>query len=512
MGGVTEVAEVLGVSRQRLSKLRERPDFPDPIGELAQGLVWDLDAVAAWRRSDSRQSSAGRPPASLAARTLGGRFVLEEKIGSGGFADVFRAADRKQGGRLVAVKVLHDVAVLDPEAIRRFRRELRLLENLEHPHVIPVLGQAEIPEEGIWYAMPLAQGSLQDVLGEIAGKPATILALMRQLCSGLAYIHAQGLFHRDLKPGNVLRTAAGAWAISDFGLAVEVERQTTVLTSTLRAGLGSYWYTAPEQWKSAKDADGRSDIYSLGKMLQELVSGEPPVSNDMPAGPLRPVVERATAGRARRYRTVGEFLAAVERAVEAPKGEWETAEDAAKRILQRVRLPRPAVEDLDDLMSWAQSLDEQDHADMVALARVLPWISSWSVRQLWSSDSDAFRRVFQRHCHHIAGASFDFDFCDVLADFVGRAVDATGDEAVLSAAVRCLASLGDRHNRWHVRDVLTGTLQAIRTTEAAVAAIEGLREAGKSAVAWSATAFSIRSMHPVLRSGIEDFLGASPAS
>ena len=171
MGGVTEVAEMLGVSRQRLAKLRERADFPDPLGELVQGPVWDLDAVERWNGSDSRQSAPGRPPAGIAARTLGGRFVLEEKIGSGGFADVFRAADKKQGG-VVAVKILHDVAALSPEALRRFSRELRLMEDLEHPHVVPVLGQGETEQEGVWYAMPLAQGSLADFMGRDRREPA----------------------------------------------------------------------------------------------------------------------------------------------------------------------------------------------------------------------------------------------------------------------------------------------------------------------------------------------------
>ena len=203
--------------------------------------------------------------------------MLEEKIGSGGFADVFRAADKKQGG-VVAVKILHDVAALSPEALRRFSRELRLMEDLEHPHVVPVLGQGETEQEGVWYAMPLAQGSLADFMGQIAGNPPVILAVMRQVCAGLAYVHGQDIVHRDLKPGNILRTEAGIWAISDFGLAVETERQTTVLTSTMRAGLGSWWYTSPEQWKTARDADERSDIYSLGKVLQELVTGEPPVN------------------------------------------------------------------------------------------------------------------------------------------------------------------------------------------------------------------------------------------
>ena len=512
MGGVTEISELLGVSRQRLSRLRERPDFPDPIGELAVGPIWDMDAVEAWKGSGSRQSSAGRPSASAAARTLGGRFVLEEKIGSGGFADVFRAADRKQAGRLVAVKVLQDVAALNQEAVRRFRRELRLLEGLSHPSVIPVLGYAETEEEGLWYAMPLAQGSLADFLEEMTGSTAVILGVIRQVCAGLAHIHEQKIFHRDLKPGNVLRTGEGSWAISDLGLAVEVERQTTALTSTLRGGLGSVWYTAPEQWKSAGTADARSDIYSLGKILQELVTGEPPVNTEMPAGPLRPVVERATENRPEdRYQTVTMFLSAVEAAVGGPRG-WESPEEAAKRLLQRVRLPKPPGEDLDELLTWALALDENEWDDMSALSRVLPWISPWSVQQLWSRNRDAFRRVFRRYSAHVASSRYDFGYCDVLADFARHAVEKTGDMAVLRATVSSLTLLGYNHNRWHVRDVLTGILQSVRDSEAAMAALEGMRDADRAAVAWSVTDFSIRSLHPLLRAEIQNFLNTSQAS
>jgi serine/threonine protein kinase len=517
MGGMTEVAELLGVSRQRVAKLRERPDFPDPLGELAQGPVWDLDALQSWNGSGLRQSSAGRPRADVAARTLGGRFVLEEpSIGQGGFADVYRAVDRKQtrpGAPLVAVKLLRDVQSVDPEAIRRFKRELRLLEQLEHPNVIPVLGQGETPEDGVWYAMPLAQGSLAAFIEEINGNPAEIVDLMRQVCAGLGYVHEQGIFHRDLKPGNILRTANGSWAISDFGLAVEVERKTTVLTSTLRAGLGSWWYTAPEQWKAARSADHLSDIYSLGKVLQELVTGESPVNNEMSPGLLRPIVERATANRPeQRYQSVSEFLVALERAVAAPEGRWETADDVAQRLLERVRLPKPASDDLDEMLAWGQGLDENNHDDMVALCRVLPWISGWSIKQLWHRDSGAFQRVFDRYCDHIASVGFNFEFCDVLADFCRRAVEQTQDTGVLRAAVRSLPELGQNHNRWHVRDVLTGILQNIRDTETALAAVEGLQAADDGAVDWAMTDFALRSLHPALRSGIQKRLDDHRAS
>jgi len=513
MGGVTEVAEAVGVSRQRLSKLRERADFPDPIGVLAQGPIWDLDAVEAWNCSGSRSSTPGRPRADAAVRTLGGRFALEEQIGRGGFADVYRAADHKLGGQLVAVKILHDVAALRTEAIARFRRELRLLEGLEHSNVISVLGQGETAEEVIWYAMPLAQGSLGDGLPELTGKLAMILDVMRHVSAGLAYIHTQGIFHRDLKPGNVLRSQAGSWAISDFGLAVEVERNTTVLTSTMRAGLGSWWYTAPEQWANARSADHRSDIYSLGKVLQEMVTGEPPVNNEMPPGPLRPIVERATANKPnQRYPSVEELLAAVEVAIGAPTGKWENAEDVAKRLLERVRLPRPGDEDLDELLTWAQSLDEGDHDDMAALARVLPWIAARSIRTLYAADASAFRRVFERHCLHVESTGFDFTYCDVLADFARRSVEQTGDISILRAAVRSLAALGYSHTRWYVRDVLTALLQAVRTAEQAVAAADALQQAGASAATFSVSDFSLRSLHPVLREGIGAYLGELEAT
>src|SRR5215213_472740 len=192
-GGVTEVAEIVKVSRQR--------------------------------------SAPGRPSAQTAAQTLGGRFVLETpKIGEGGFADVYRAIDKKavagRSGRPVAVKILRDIDAVPLESKRRFDRELRILEGLDHPHVISVLGHGETEEEGVWYAMPLAQGSLVDLLPPMVNDHARILELMREVCSGLTFIHAQGILHRDLKPGNILRTAEDTWAIADFGLAVEAERQT----------------------------------------------------------------------------------------------------------------------------------------------------------------------------------------------------------------------------------------------------------------------------------------------
>ena len=181
--------------------------------------------------------------------------------------------------------------------------------------MIPVLAYGDTTAEGLWYAMPLAAGSLSEFIDQFVGNPPTISDVMRQVGAGVAHLHGRGICHRDLKPGNVLLTESGLWAVSDLGLAMEVERS-TVLTSTLRAGLGSQCYAAPEQWMKARSADERSDIYSLGKILQQLVTGDLPMTPQMPPGPLRPVVGKATAAQpADRYQTVADLLNAIEAAL-----------------------------------------------------------------------------------------------------------------------------------------------------------------------------------------------------
>jgi hypothetical protein len=509
LGGLSEVAEELGVTPQRIAALRQRPDFPDAIGEIAQGPIWDLDVVNDWNGSGLRQRKAGRPKSDLTVRTLGGRFILElPAIGSGGFADVFRAADRKTGN-LVAVKVLRGTATVEPEAISRFKRELRLLEGLTHPNVISVIAQGETDEQDVWYAMPLAQGSLADFIEKVDGNPPLIVDIMRQICAGLTYIHGNGVYHRDLKPANVLRLESGEWAVSDFGLAVEAERGTTPLTSTLRAGMGSWVYAAPEQWARARSADHRSDVYSLGKILQELVTQEYPVNTEMAAGPLRPVVERATANNpAGRYGSVADFLEGLERSLGTHQQyeTWESREQTAERLRDRMLSPSTTPADLIEMLEWAILLDESDEDDMKALSRVLPWCTSSSIELLWNRDRGAFRRLFERITDYVKRTGFSFEYCDVLANFMRRAVDVAGDSSILRMAVAALAVLGPDHNRWHVRDVLVSVLQDVKSEEMSMAAIEGLRSVSRSQVAWSITDFTVRTLPTAIRIGIADWI------
>ena len=515
LGGVSEVAAALAVTRQRVLQLRDRADFPDPVAELAIGPVWDLDAMGLWLGSGSRRGP-GRPPSGAGRRVVGDRFELEEPpINSGGFGEVYRAVDRKNA-TVVAVKLLKNVRNIDDEAVKRFRRELRIMhDTLDHPHVMPVLAHGDCDDlESIWCAMPLARGSLVDEIASFTGDHAAVVDLARQICYGLGYAHAAHVLHRDLKPGNILRTADGLWAISDFGLAREAERLTEGLTSTLAQGMGTYFYASPEQWARPKTAEVRDDVFSVGKILQHALTGEIPMmsAEHIAQSPLRPVIQRATGARANRYASAAALLEAIEQAVSLYDPTWEPPQVRMQRLSARVVGPTEPIA-LDELLNWLQNSDRMDSAEELdAACQLLVACSASSIEYLWQTNPDGLRVAFRSFGVWAHTERFDFGYCDTVATFATAAVRTTGDNEILRTVVNALVHLGARHNRWHVRDEVTGLLQRIREHEQALVALEALQAAPSFEVRWAMSDFAVRSLQPALRDGIRVILHPDQAA
>ena len=505
LGGVSEVAAVLGVSRQQVTNLRHLPDFPAPVGHLSVGDVWDLGVVERWKNSGLRRA-AGRPSPSSLSIAVGRRFELGPEIGGGGFAVVHSAWDfvgPRQGP--VAVKILRQAHALDPEMVARFSRELELMSRLGHPNVMPVLASGTDDRVGLWYAMPLARGSLADDLQNRLVEE-DILAVMRDICGGLDYIHRNGILHRDLKPENVLRTMDGTWAIADFGLSRSVAESSIRLTSTTR-GMGSQFYTAPEQWTCMKNVTEAADIFSAGKILQAMLIAGLPVDDRVPPGPLGPVTRRAFSQEPRhRHQSAANLLTAIETAIvpATPTGRWETSEDKSHRLRQRLAVlfdPDAATE----VIRWAEEIGTDDYPGDFALA--LSALPAGAIEVWWQNyDAAGFTRAFRLFADALEHL-FEFQDCDPLADFARRAVEVTHDQVILGEAIRGLAALGHNHNRWHVRDVAVGILQSIRDDAAAVSALEGLRMAGRRATEWTVGSAVAGTLHPILRAGITNILG-----
>lgn len=507
LGGVSEVARHLGISRQRVNDIRQRNDFPQPVADLSSGPVWDMDEIERWTSSGARRGP-GRPPAEQ--RIIGGRFALEPRpLGTGGFAEVYRAVDRRNG-QVVAVKILKDITKADAEAVKRFRRELRLMQTLNHPHVATILDQGDFDDlDGIWYAMPLAVGSLADEIATMQNDTGTVADLARQLCAGVGYVHEQGILHRDLKPGNILRTPDGNWQVADFGLAREDERMSLALTSTTHQGLGTSMYASPEQWNNPKYADLRDDIYGIGKILQHAITGQFPMAGaeHITDTPLRPVLQRATGPRENRYPDATALLRAVDQAVIASSDVWVDPQTRLDRL--RPRLSGAALDTVaaDELVAWLLSNDIDVQISEAVMAFMSA--SSATLAYLWAANPNGLRLAWSHVAEHIRASGFEWAFCDAIANTTRRLIEVVPDNAVMREAVSALTRLAKHHNRWHVRDVLVAILQSIRDPELAIAALEGLQEALPIEVEWSISSFAARTMHPTLRRGIEDILSAA---
>jgi class 3 adenylate cyclase/tetratricopeptide (TPR) repeat protein/tRNA A-37 threonylcarbamoyl transferase component Bud32 len=220
-----------------------------------------------------------------------GPYTILEEVGRGGMATVFRAYQATVE-RHVAVKVLHRAVVHDPELLERFRREARLIARLEHPHILPIYdfdGDHDPPYIVMRY---LDSGTLKEVLERVAQGNAPLPLseigyLLRQVASALDYAHRQGIIHRDVKPSNIMLDREGNAFVTDLGIARLVSRQMIQVGGAITqtgATVGTPDYMAPEQAMGRGDIDQRADVYSLGVIVFQLLTGRMPFESDTPMG------------------------------------------------------------------------------------------------------------------------------------------------------------------------------------------------------------------------------------
>ncbi|RLC83861.1 MAG: serine/threonine-protein kinase, partial [Chloroflexi bacterium] len=306
-----------------------------------------------------------------------GPYRILEQIGTGGMATVYKAYQPAME-RYVAVKVIAAHFAQDETFLRRFRREARAVAQLEHAHILPVHDYGEAEGRPYLVMRYLEAGTLKDRMAQRPLPFTEVNRIIGQVGSALDYAHRIGIIHRDVKPSNVLLDAEGDAFLTDFGLAKMLEASVQ-LTET-GVGIGTPAYMSPEQGRGER-VDHQADIYSLGVMLYEMVTGRPPyeaetplavvikhiteplplprsIRPDLPEEVERVILKALAKDPADRFQTAGEMVRALDAAVRA-------AEAAART--------EPAV---------AEVAAEPDERAVARLRRVLP--VGWARAAMWA--------------------------------------------------------------------------------------------------------------------------------
>jgi serine/threonine-protein kinase len=211
----------------------------------------------------------------VVGEVISGRYELEELVGSGGMSNVFRAHDRLLE-RTVALKILHEQYTRDEDYVERFRREARAVAQLAHPNIVTVIDRGE--QDGRQYIVfeYIDGENLKELTAHGPLDPQDAIRLTLQVARALSFAHERGVVHRDVKPQNVLLNDDGQAKVTDFGIARSLDVHGVTQTGTV---LGTSDYIAPEQARGQK-VDPKTDIYSLGAVLYELLAGDVPYKGD----------------------------------------------------------------------------------------------------------------------------------------------------------------------------------------------------------------------------------------
>jgi len=349
----------------------------------------------------------------------------------------------------------------DPEAVARFRREVRILSEMDHPHILPVVGR-NLTARPPWFVMPRAETNL---LAEIeAGRhtdDAWVVESFTAVLSGMTYAHRQRRIHRDLKPENVL-IVRGVPMIGDFGLGKRLDPDATDLTQT-EIGMGTVAYMAPEQFTDAAHVGPPADVYALGKMLMQMATGVRPVVGrprieDVPER-FRSFVEKCTADDAGdRYANAADAYAAF-RLLTPADGIQGDHDAASLEELLTLWEATPLGDDSKEVEAIA-SLLVRERANEELLWDAFPRLPDKLVEQLIVDQAAEFNLILRAYNEHIHGA-LPFEYCDVVANLYRRIYRLTADAAHKRLIITRLIELGPSHNRWHVGDVVAGMLEEI---------------------------------------------------
>lgn len=393
-------------------------------------------------------------------------FRNSDELGRGGFGVVCKCI-RDSDGAVFAKKTL----LLDDEgSIKRFQREVRLIQKLRHPRVIRIVS-THLERRPFWYVMPYYERSLATISGDLQRDKDRALRIFDSVLEGMQYAHGQKVIHRDLKPENILIGPNDSAVITDFGLGRALDALTSRATGT-GAWIGTLGYMAPEQMHHAARADLRSDIFSLGRMMYELLTSESRLAvqdlTKLPVG-LAEIVQRCTqTDPDQRFQSVEDLREALARLTQRHPQPENTLSALVQKIVDENGSTPSDTEELAKLIGLCREEAELLHD----VAIRVPLTTFIELDRSCPEIAKLLARKFAERCME---QNWSFDYTDVLGKRCADIYEATQQPEVKGLMAATALEIGASHNRFYVMDVAARLISGARGDEEALAVAHAIR-------------------------------------
>lgn len=404
------------------------------------------------------------------------RFKVVDSIGRGGMGTVLKVVDLNDGLEY-ALKYCPD----NDDSMRlRFSREVRIMRSIDHQNVMSIIFHND-KYDPPYFVMPLAKSS-NLIFSNGTSNLMNSLGFFMKICTGVQAIHTAGSTHRDIKPDNILIMSDGTVVISDLGLAKFDQRDSTILTQTMVVGLGTPLYCAPEQNipGGSRDADARTDVFQLGKVLYELVTGDKPFLIDtklIPIG-LAHVVERATQQLPdRRYQSVAQLMDAVQSFIRAKQPAATPTSQFDLHLERAVALLEDSKYDAGNCEQVLESLIQLTE-NSVEYIENFEKIPDTLLTIMAEKNPQSLEKALEVYCHSVENeiAGYNFSHAEIVSRKMGTIFNGTSSPSIKILALRTTLVAAVQLGRYAAMDVFDSLLKMITSDEVAFPAAEMLRE------------------------------------
>lgn len=372
------------------------------------------------------------------------KYSIGNQIGDeGGFGSVHVCSS--ETGEKIAVKILQK---MDKNSVDRFTKEIRLIMKLSHPNIIKIIVY-NFESEKKFYIMPLYSCSLRAVLDGLYNNYDRQYKIISGILSGVAYLHSEGVLHRDLKPENILYNSDSDIVINDFGFSRKIDSDSTRLTH-FGSVFGTMNYMAPEQLRDASNVDERADIYSLGKVIEDIVTNGG--KNDIPTEGLKYVIHKCTEyNPQKRFNTVSELKDTVDNVYQNIFGLAET--DVIDNQLLNLQL---GVLDNSSVIELARRFINCSNNDKLEI--LFRNISDLQYAYLEETEPQLTESLIERFQAYYTSQCWGFGYTDTIGNNCRRLYNLSHNVIVKANLLFTIIEVGISHNRWHVMGIASSLL------------------------------------------------------